>query len=585
MRNSSITSFHKILCSVLATALILSLCALPSSRAGSRDSVSQALTTTVHTANETITVSSSLDGALAKYLGSQPLTVMDYLNTPDGKSNRSIQYGFDSDEVTFARKRDGTKARYVDLSPDHVKLEISKQWKLGSVEIQRFPSSSTLLRFQTPAGRNLFVRTWLDPNSDNANKMLIELQYGKYKAELKTNGDSSNPAFSSDVATKLEKVVAGVRRDRDLIKLIDASNVFCDRSVASQVLLMRGMSPTSPIFGCAIDILECYLAILAYVGSIGTLIALCGETIGLTCFLAILAHPALGPLAVLKCNNAIQSCGVTPPPPPTTPRYQEICAEIAGYWSGSVGDCVPSLPTTQGDCQLLGFLWNFTNFTCQQEAYSVNSGCDPNQWGFWNSRFDCQWVYADCGCLNGDETPIVINVQGNDFSLTDVAGGVNFDLDNHGRADRFSWTAADSSDAWLVLDRNHNGMIDDGSELFGSAAHQPTPPAGAKRNGFLALAELDKPENGGNDDGVIDSRDASFSSLRLWQDTNHNGISEASELHTLPASGVESIALDYRESRQRDRYGNVFRYRAKVYGANHSDLGRWAYDVILLKAP
>jgi hypothetical protein len=203
---------------------------------------------------------------------------------------------------------------------------------------------------------------------------------------------------------------------------------------------------------------------------------------------------------------------------------------------------------------------------------------EPGDCNFQYEMWNTTW----CRCTCRAQSPVLVDVAGDGLRLTDSAGGVSFDLDSDGAADRLGWTQAGSDDAWLALDRDSDGRITDGRELFGNFTPQPEPAAGAEPNGFLALAEFDRLEGGGNGDGVIDSGDVVFTGLRLWQDANHDGVSQPEELYALQSLDVARLHLDYKASRRVDGHGNQFKYRAKVDDAKGAKAGRWAWDVFLV---
>ena len=247
-------------------------------------------------------------------------------------------------------------------------------------------------------------------------------------------------------------------------------------------------------------------------------------------------------------------------------------------------------------CQNGGWFWNFSNNTCNQEQSGATCAhhCVPYQpldsGGCYDAADYCAVPYgcppgtvdggAGCCCF---PTPVLIDVSGDGFSLTDAYSGVMFDMGGDGRKEPVAWTASNTDDAWLAYDRNGNGHIDSGKELFGNFTDQPH--ATTTRNGFLALAEFDMAVNGGNHDGVISRNDSVFSSLLLWQDVNKNGVSEPSELHTLEELRLTTIELAFKESKKTDEHDNKFRYRAKVRDVNKNQLGRWAWDVIIQANP
>ncbi|ATZ68340.1 calcium-binding protein [Acinetobacter haemolyticus] len=145
--------------------------------------------------------------------------------------------------------------------------------------------------------------------------------------------------------------------------------------------------------------------------------------------------------------------------------------------------------------------------------------------------------------------------------------GVYFDLDNSGFAEKTSWIAP--QDGLLVLDRNGNGKIDGGAELFGTETFLAD--GSLAGNGYIALQELDA-----NHDGEISEADEIYHQLRIWQDINSNGVSESNELKTLQELNIKSISLNYEsnstidENNVEHRENSIFTYLDDTTGITNT---------------
>ncbi|MFL9904064.1 calcium-binding protein [Paraburkholderia fungorum] len=131
--------------------------------------------------------------------------------------------------------------------------------------------------------------------------------------------------------------------------------------------------------------------------------------------------------------------------------------------------------------------------------------------------------------------PLILDIDGDGIQTTNPdTSTAYFDFDNSGSRTHTGWISA--GDGFLVLDRNHNGTIDSGAELFSNFT--PLANGALAANGFDALRDFDA-----NKDGIIDRNDAIWSSLRIWRDANGDGTSQSGELLGLDELGIISINL------------------------------------------
>ena len=144
--------------------------------------------------------------------------------------------------------------------------------------------------------------------------------------------------------------------------------------------------------------------------------------------------------------------------------------------------------------------------------------------------------------------PLILDLDGDGTETIGVDAGAYFDHDANGFAEQTGWASPD--DGLLVLDRNNNGKIDNGRELFGDNTLLKS--GAIATDGLQALADLDD-----NGDGKIDAADTAFAELKVWQDTNSDGISTPDELHTMEELGIKSLNTTYTTTNITHPSGNI----------------------------
>jgi Ca2+-binding RTX toxin-like protein len=138
--------------------------------------------------------------------------------------------------------------------------------------------------------------------------------------------------------------------------------------------------------------------------------------------------------------------------------------------------------------------------------------------------------------------PVVLDLDNSGIRSTPITA--SFDIDGDGIRDHTAWISG--GQAFLALDRNRNGSIDNGAEI---SFLNDLPGATTDLEGLAAYDS--------NKDGIFDARDARFGEFLVWQDRNENGISEAGELKSLLEMGIASISLSITKATPSDEGGQA----------------------------
>jgi len=259
----------------------------------------------------------------------------------------------------------------------------------------------------------------------------------------------------------------------------------------------------------------------------------------------------------------------------------DINWSISGYFSGqsfsdSASDTVSGTDSLEAKVDVTKRIDSFDDWTALMlSRHLLNGGILHNigetypiicQYFVDNSDACTEEITKAVDNTPCNHSPIVIDLLDDGFAFSGPDGAVLFDLYAGGEPILLQWVVPGTDDAFLALDANGNGIVDDGAELFGNGTPLLTEGNLGAPNGFVALAQYDAPALGGNDDGQISEADAVWPYLRLWLDEDADGHSTPREMHTLEGFGIHELETIPRETNWWDAHLNWLRYLARASG-------------------
>lgn len=219
-----------------------------------------------------------------------------------------VSYGRDRDGVPFALRSDGTKGRFLRVSPKLVKIEIQKggDW-VGVAEFRRLPDNQLLSTFKAARHRgSLTVRAGLAeaPTADINPSIRMSIQYGKRKVAIAGSGPDAGQQAAPEVERELQDLVADLRANEGMTRLLKDIQFFGSKAT------LRGISPLiASGDSCGWAATSCIASLIEYGLGVALIIEICGVTLGVGCLLALAFHPVAGALVAKHCSDALKICG------------------------------------------------------------------------------------------------------------------------------------------------------------------------------------------------------------------------------------------------------------------------------------